>query len=405
MKVVARVRFEDPQNRELLVQEFYGQEYSPQNKLIVLNDEAAVVELWFEKEPPQSIIKAISHCKIDAMYNQDEVEELPKTEIEVLDVPSAHTDPDDGTKESIKPPKQDTKPQEPPKAKKKKDDDKKKLKRRYGKQKPSEDDYLDIPEFEALAKKATSFSDVVEAASTWLGLTEEDSKYFSRLMSELATLDIKPYEISDDDVKKANLNISHQEHKRFQFGKTVRALLEKKDIYATILPFIYTVMKYAKQANETNSATPNKRDTSEDADDYNHHAEEEQTKIEPEEVKGDEESCYMQCDDFVAILERIDKDLPINDKLKKLLSEMGLERKSKILYKNACLIADAAFRMETLESIDDVMLNAGLDTSTRDGLQTKVKFSEWINEYNKANDVKRMKVIGFLRELKKIFRN
>lgn len=111
----------------------------------------------------------------------------------------------------------------------------------------------------------------------------------------------------------------------------------------------------------------------------------------------------MNCESFVTILNGIDKELPIAERAKQLLSGMGLDKKNRIVYNNACQIVEAAFRMETFESIDEVMLNAGFDTSTKKGMDAKLKFSEWINEYNKANHVRRMKVIAFLRELKMIF--
>ena len=98
MKIVARVKFTKPQNREFLVQAFYGQEYSPQNRLIVLNDETAVVELWFDNKPPQQIIKSISLCQVDAMYNQEvnEVEEPPE-DGNVSEVSGTLATPDDDT--------------------------------------------------------------------------------------------------------------------------------------------------------------------------------------------------------------------------------------------------------------------------------------------------------------------
>ena len=454
MKIMARVRFEKPQNREFLIQAFFGQNYSPKNRLCICDDKTAVVELEFDNEPPQMIIKAISHCFVDAMYNlEDEVTEKLAEEETPLEVTGTHIEPDvDGdkvnpaedepeekpqalpedenpadedsdtksddasadSKEDAEPafcedPKQDAEPQETPteenpddgapdakadeapedvkpkKKAKKTDDGKPKVKRRYGKQKHSEDDYLDIPDFDAMASEVTCLTDFVTNVGKWLELSEDDINYFVRLMAELATIDVKPYEISDENVRNANLNVSHHEHKRFKFGKLVAAQLEKHNIYATILPFICTVMKYAKQIGEAPKV---------DAGD---------AKSEPEEPGNGEASCYMNCESFVTILNGIDKDLPVAEKVKKLLSEMGLDKKNRIVYNNACQIVEAAFRMETFESIDEVMLNAGLDASTKKGMDAKLKFSEWINEYNKANHVKRMKVIAFLRELKTIF--
>lgn len=431
MKIIARLSFEKTQNREFLIQAFYGQNYSPKNRLSIIDDKTAIVELEFDNEPPQMIIKAISHCIVDAMYNlEDEVTEalveeetpLEATGIhEEQDVDSDKVNPDeDEPEEKLQDlPEDDNptdeEPQETPidenpdegtpdakadetpedvkskKSEKKTDDGKPKAKRRYGKQKPSEDDYIDIPDLDAMVTEATCITDFVTNVGKWLELPEDDINYFVRLMAELATLDVKPYEISNENVKNANLNVSHRDHRRYKFGKLVTTQLEKHDIYATILPFICTVMKYAKQIEEAKtSAEGTKLDDSE-------------AKPEPAESGDMEVSCYMNCENFVAILNGIDKELPVTEKVKQLLSGMGLDKKNRIVYNDACKIVDAAFRMEAFESVDEVMLNAGIDVSTKSGMNAKIKFSEWINEYNKANHVKRMKVITFLRELKTIF--
>ena len=430
MKIMARLRFEKPQNREFLIQAFYGQNYSPKNRLSIIDDKTAVVELEFDNEPPQMIIKAISHCIVDAMYNlEDEVTEALVEEGTSLEAAGTHEEPDvdsDKVNPDEDEPEEkfqalpeddnptDEEPQETPidenpddgapdakadetpedvKSKKSKrtDDGKPKAKRRYGKQKPSEADYIDIPDLDIISSRATNFTDFVVEVGRWLELPEEDVKYFVTLMAKLSVLNVKPYEICNEDVKKANLEVSHRDHRRYKFGKLVTTQLEKHDIYATILPFICTVMKYAKQIEEAKtSAEETKQDDSE---------------AKPESMDSGimEVSCYMNCESFITVLNGIDKELPVMEKVKQLLSGMGLDKKNRIVYNDACKIVDAAFRMDSFESVDEVMLNAGIDVSTKSGMSTKIKFSEWINEYNKANHVKRMKVIAFLRELKTIF--
>ena len=430
MRIMARLRFEKPQNREFLIQAFYGQNYSPKNRLSIIDDKTAVVELEFDNEPPQMIIKAISHCIVDAMYNlEDEVTEAlveEETPLEATgtheeqDVDSDKVNPDeDEPEEKLQAlPEDDNptdeEPQETPidenpddgapdakadetpedvksKKSKKTDDGKPKAKRRYGKQKPSEADYIDIPDLDIISSRATNFTDFVVEVGRWLELPEEDVKYFVTLMAKLSVLNVKPYEICNEDVKKANLEVSHRDHRRYKFGKLVTTQLEKHDIYATILPFICTVMKYAKQIEEAKtSAEETKLDDS-------------GAKPESAESGDMEVSCYMNCENFVTILNGIDKELPVTEKVKQLLSGMGFDKKNRIVFNDACKIVDAAFRMEAFESVDEVMLNAGIDVSTKSGMNAKIKFSEWINEYNKANHVKRMKVITFLRELKTIF--
>ena len=177
MRIMARLRFEKPQNREFLIQAFYGQNYSPKNRLSIIDDKTAVVELEFDNEPPQMIIKAISHCIVDAMYNlEDEVTEALVEEGTSLEAAGTHEEPDvdsDKVNPDEDEPEEkfqalpeddnptDEEPQETPidenpddgapdakadetpedvksKKSKKTDDGKPKAKRRYGKQKPSE---------------------------------------------------------------------------------------------------------------------------------------------------------------------------------------------------------------------------------------------------------------------------
>lgn len=104
-----------------------------------------------------------------------------------------------------------------------------------------------------------------------------------------------------------------------------------------------------------------------------------------------------------AILDKIDKSLPVRDQIAFLYSEMGFDKPSKSMYGNLCDLTVTALSMDKLESIDQILLKAGINPDAKDGLKVKCKISEMINEFNKKNAIKRMKVVAFLREIKTIF--
>lgn len=106
---------------------------------------------------------------------------------------------------------------------------------------------------------------------------------------------------------------------------------------------------------------------------------------------------------FAELFSKVDKSLPLNEQISSLYSEMGFEYPSKSIFDKLCDLTITALSMESLDSIDDVMLAAKIDVSTKDGLKSKVKISELINDFNKKNHIKRMKVIAFIRQIKTIF--
>ncbi|MBR2705188.1 MAG: hypothetical protein IKE91_06950 [Clostridia bacterium] len=438
MKIVARVKFTKPQNREFLVQAFYGQEYSPQNRLIVLNDETAVVELWFDNKPPQQIIKSISLCQVDAMYNQEvnEVEEPPE-DGNVSEVSGTLATPDDDTEakapqkdeetsaetsgdatvpddslakmavitEEPAPAKDLTSKKKPQENKDKKKEDKTPgMKRRYGAAKASPDFYLTHKQFDILAAKAESYKSFITLVCEWVGLNEEYTDFVVSVILELAKFDQEGYELRNQQVIDTVKSMPVGDYTRVKCNREIQNGLKAKGVLSYALSFYCTLLRYKNEWKEKNDSAES-ADTDAAADEKKVYTQAE-IQIIPQAVETTEEaSCYMECAEFAAIIEKIDKSLPMLDRIKILLSEMGLDKKNKILYNNACQIVDAALRMESFESIDEVLQNAGFDSPNKKAMEAKIKFSEWINEYNKTHHIKRMKVIAFLRELKKVFRD
>jgi len=284
--------------------------------------------------------------------------------------------------------------------------------------KTSESDYLDIPKLDELSASVTNFSNFVEKVATWLDLSAGDKKFFTDIVVELEMemnkLKQKGYEIRLRQVKDATSTLGFKDYKRIKFEKVVVHALEVNEIYSTLLTFLRTIMKYkehytksnntAEQTSSDDDAHPertfNEGACSESTDNSSNYS---NTAVVQKEEREPDDVALMRCEKFSSIVNSIPRDSSIDYKICTLLSKMGLEKKSNDLYKNACDIAITALSMESIESIDDVMEKAGMEVSTKRGMRIKIKFSEWINDYNKDNHIRRMKVIAFLRALKAIF--
>lgn len=470
MKITAQVTFSKYTNREFLIQAFFSKsDFSPKNRLRIVDDETAFIQLEFEDNLPLSIIKAISHCKINSMDNLESsnIEALmrayegsqtnhtlaeledDKVDDESTEVASDVTeDVQDDEPDSVsadepilvdeetEPQVEDAEPQvedaevimteEETSSVEDVDDDAKVVitdaqdetqteeddepkdvvaipekalkKRRYGRVTPSEEDYLDIPDLDRIAGEVTSFTQFVTNVGKWLNLPEDSIDYFVKITAELSTIGVEGYEIRNEDVKRVNRNMEKPDYRRVKLGKQVSSLLETHNIFSTFHPFLCTVMKYAKKSYKAEADVQD----SADQDCEGEHQKYDKSTID-DEVKTTEKINYLNCENFVQILKSIDENAPVDEKVKELLSKMGLDKKSKNLYNNTCQIVKAAFSMESIDSVDQVLNVAGVDTGTKNGMQIKIKLSEWINDYNKENHVKRMKIIAFLRELKAIF--
>ena len=270
---------------------------------------------------------------------------------------------------------------------------------RRGLKKPSEDDYIDIPSFTKLSESVTNFSGFMTEVEKWLKLSEDDAKYLTGVITELcidvSKLGQKGYEICIQQVKNANQALGYKDCKRVKFSKVICRILDDKGVYCTFLTFLKTILKYneyfskSKDQKENLSVDNNKAKPCEN--------------IVQNEYHESDDVALMNCDGFARIVKGIPKDTPINEKVSTLFSRMGLKASNGMLYKKVCEITVTAFSMEELASIDDVMIKAGIDVGNTDGMRIKLRFSEWINSYNKSNHIKRMKVIAFLRALKTIF--
>ena len=482
MKIIARLNFHKFVNREILIKEFFSIEsFSPKNKLQILDDKVALIQVEFDDKPPQRLIMAISHCVIDRLdYVEDgsiedneneifgnldsaysiesekvdaeldnvkseieaesvqeeacedqetnvepetEAESVPEAEEAVPEEASENlgnnVEPEteaESVPEVVAVPEEASGDQDVVNQSKVTNVHQRKCKR--GLAKTSESDYLDIPKLDELSASVTNFSNFVEKVATWLDLSAGDKKFFTDIVVELEMemnkLKQKGYEIRLRQVKDATSTLGFKDYKRIKFEKVVVHALEVNEIYSTLLTFLRTIMKYkehytksnntAEQTSSDDDAHPertfNEGACSESTDNSSNYS---NTAVVQKEEREPDDVALMRCEKFSSIVNSIPRDSSIDYKICTLLSKMGLEKKSNDLYKNACDIAITALSMESIESIDDVMEKAGMEVSTKRGMRIKIKFSEWINDYNKDNHIRRMKVIAFLRALKAIF--
>ena len=471
MKITARVSFEKPANREFVIRAFFSEaEFSRSNSIKIEDDKTAVIELVFSNIPPQSIIKAISNCKIESLEYKDDTSEIQHilSEKDVTGIENAMSI-DEGKTEKLQPlddydvgmpdgisqcdeersDNQITSTENSDKTYKSKH------RKRRGRAKPSEEDYLDIPDLDELARESESFNEFVLKVSKWLDIDKDLEEYFCNLMRELKKLEQKPYELRMIQIENITKEVTRKPCQKTKLSKYLTYFFTKKKIDGgTFTPFIITVLKYKdafsnekknedKEGNENETKNTAEIPATEEAESakaadvtseslYAEDTESDSTKtskaimppplrgfeerhaehpVIPEKTnefaetpnKSEENNNLISNPAFAEIFSKVDKSLPIREQISFLYSEMGFNKSSKSVFEKLCELTMNAISMNELDSIDDVMTKAGIDASTTNGLRAKVKISDMINDYNKANHIKRMKVIAFLREIKSIF--
>lgn len=471
MKIKARITFEKPANREFVIQSFFSEkDFSKNNSIKIENDKNAVIELVFSNNPPQSIIKAISHCTIESLEYSEDNSESPQVSNDFYDAnagegkeksacfngadrnddetqhPEGHDitdqnndEPDSYELSNEKSNSANYDTSKKSEAVKSDDETVPKPRLRRGRAKPSEEDYLKIPFLDDIAKRCTNFNVFVMEVSVWLGCDQDDTEFFESLIKQLGTLNQKPYELRLHQVNTATKAIGRKLAKKATFSKHLTEILTEKKVYGTMIPFLCTVLKYKalfdkpEESAENNIAraddiiSTHSEESEENSENnvalandiINSHSEElipntEGDTIDAEntgqidEIKEDSNSLeennnLINNPVFAELFSKVDKSLPLNEQISSLYSEMGFEYPSKSIFDKLCDLTITALSMESLDSIDDVMLAAKIDVSTKDGLKSKVKISELINDFNKKNHIKRMKVIAFIRQIKTIF--
>lgn len=492
MKITARISFEEPDNRELVIKAFFSkEEFSKNNSIKIEDDKIANIELVFSDIPPQSIINAISICKVESLeYKDDNAMQIFENSNKVDD---NHDSEEDSTTSTIKTVNADfdndnekVKEASPPDStrkdtsKKSNDAGVSKRKKRRGRAKPSEDDYLDIPELDEFARESASFEEFLTKVAKWIETEPDIEKYFCALLTELKKLEQKPFELRMIQIEDITKKVTKKPFKKTKLSRHLTDFLAKKEIEGgTFTPFIITVLKYKdsfsnkegtedvaevsgaeeidKNESENMADVPVTEEVESSKGDFESDSTETHRPITPPPLRSFEERYAKQSaveeimqnsnapvedDDamsegvkepnnsdtskkegkaaettntsqdgnnlinnpaFAEILSKVDKSLSREEQIAELYIKMGFKKPSISLYNKLCELTMTALSMEHLDSIDDVMLKAGVDASTTDGLRAKVKISDMINEYNKANHIKRMKVIAFLREIKSIF--
>lgn len=276
MKIKARITFEKPANREFVIQSFFSEkDFSKNNSIKIENDKTAVVELVFSNSPPQSIIKAISHCTIESLEYSEDNSESPQVSSDFYDAnadegkeksecfngadnnddetqhPEGHdiTDQNNDEPDSYELSNEKSNSANYDTSKKSeevKSDDETVLKPRLrrGRAKPSEEDYLKIPYLDDLAERCTNFNVFVMEVSVWLGCDQDDTEYFESLIKQLEMLDQNPYELRLHQVNTATKAMGRKLAKKTTFSKHLTEILTEKKVYGTMIPFLCTVLKY-----------------------------------------------------------------------------------------------------------------------------------------------------------------
>ncbi len=428
MQIVARLKFGKPENREVLIMMFYGEEYSSNNVLTITNDTEAEVVINFDEKPPKQIVTAMSQCQVMSWYNVQtndaEVEpkadqnvnateepgaepkadqnvnaaEEPGAEPEAAQKVNAAEDPEENLKTKVvENPKVKTKTRQSKKKgtkikvdskKKKSDGGKAKPKRRYGFTKPSPDFYLTIKELDLFAVKVGSFGSFVDVACRWLGLDEQYVDCLVNIFSDLSKLDQEGYELWNQQMLDVAKSLGFNAYFMSKCGKAVKEGLAEKGIQSYALAFYCTLLKYKNDWK--NNVTPD-------------------TETEPEvvaEVESKQEATpevvectFMNREAFAAKVRSIDSNLSVEEKIKALLIRMGFEKHGSDLLKIACNMVATALVLEEFSSVEELMRNVNPESCTP---ETRLKISEMIYDFLDEHHLQSMNTVSFLKEFRKL---
>lgn len=269
-------------------------------------------------------------------------------------------------------------------------------KKRRGRSKPSEDDYIDEPVFDEKAESSGNFWEFIKSVNEWLGLSIVESNYLHILIGMLSRLNQKPYELRYQQIKDANKALHVSDAKRAKISKNIASLMKKKGHDVAMLPYIITIMKY-KDFFSANKQDVEQEISSEIISDI-------EPKNDVQSIEPVHQNSLLSNPEFASILERVDNSKPLEEQIRTLYTEMGFGKVYRNIFNKICNITISAIVMDSFESIDDVIISAGEgDPKSKDCMKLKFEFSELVNDFNKKFHIKRMKVVKFLKELKEIF--
>lgn len=350
MKFGAKINCKREEDAQQLVRAFFVH-FNRESSIMIKNQEA-MLEVFFDEKPPMKIIDAICNCEITEFSygegdSEEELSEQPQQKVleeiskQQLDTRTAEEDvsenPDKISERVLKKPK--------------KEETAKVVIQKT----------IDIPKLEEIVQKSKSFEDFVKLVAEWLEMDTKQELFKDLVIatSELEKVSWKEIEKSLEDKE-----ITFKQWEKIFISRKVSEKLEG----VKILHFLNAMKRY-KDYSFAKSKLKMK--------------------------------CMPECKHFEEVLATVDKTKPIEDRVRYVLNSMGLNKKNDEEYQEILKIANASVRLREIDW-NNIFLKADIVTETSMN-DARLILSEFINNFARKYDSNtNVKVLDFLRELQGI---
>ena len=420
MKIWVKIRLNEEKKAEKLIREFFKNFNSKSS--IVIKGQEAKIEVVFEKDPPRQLIDVITDYdliefnfgKVLEEYTEDSDTEVEtpdetkdsNTEVETLDE-TKDSNPEvetlDETKDS------NTEVETPVNLTVHTTDNSKQIKNTEGNggkstarksRKIANVDILNIPQLGEIAKKAESFEHFAKLIAEHLEMDkrEEIFKNFVIVASEIEEISLRTLE---EALK--NKNVSYTEWDKISISKQVGEKL--KDYSVTFLPLLNALRQYKNYpfgGDAIESVDESVTETITEPD--NESVDETITGFEDTTSKNTVKmECMPEIPMFEEVLGSVDKTQPIEERVKHVLSAMGLDQNSQWKQQKIFKIINAAVRIKEI-SLDEIFLKAEIPKD--DTMVARMELSKFVNDFVKKYDSnKKVRLLDFFEQLQKIVIN
>jgi len=384
MKFWAKVRFKGEKNAEHLIRAFF-KEFNPESSIVIRGKEAKV-EIIFNNNPPMELIEAINHCdvlefnfgKALGEYSEDETEQVVVEEETSEQTEQAGVDEE--TSQQTEQPKKKrgrpaTKKAEPTKV--------------------VNVETVNVPQLEEIAKKATSFEHFVKLVAEWLEMDKRQEFFVN-----LVIVGTEVEKMSWKELEKAlkNKGVFYSQWDKIWTGQQVSEKL--KDYSVTMLPLLNAMAQYKDYSFGHEQSDEN---STEQATGETVTVVEEKSSGEVEETTPKNRvkmECMPEIPHFEETLGSVDKTQPIEDRVRYVLTAMGLEKKNAQEQQEIFEIANTAVRVGRM-AFDIIFLKANIPMES--SMKARMTFSKFINDFVSEYDSdKKVKLLDFLKQLQEI---
>lgn len=374
-KFWANVELRNEENAGELIKAFF-RDFNPESSITIKGKDAKL-EIVFE-QPPLKIIDVLSNCNvINLNYGRDltDYREKETERYETHDQIDGVVAKGKDSMGTIHPVAQDGTVQ--PKTRKV----------------VKANEPINIPELEEIAKKATSFEDFVKLVAQWLEM-DKKQEFFENLIMASTEVDQVSWKELEEVLQIKG--IIYTEYDKVFSSKKVSEKLWKRSV--TIIPFLRTIRQYNKYPFRKTEEHFYGGNSFEQAT-----IETTGTNLEkPNETPKPRVrmECMPEIRSFEEALASVDKTQPIEERVRYVLIQIGLNNTSITQQERIIKIASIAIRKEKID-IKAVLNKIGV--SMEDATESRMIFSTLLNNFViKYGADKKVTLSTFLSQLQRV---